>query len=116
MNNLPDRSRGTHGTGSQLVGLIVVVVVIRSLAVSQHGRRSRERIGMPRVWVGIKEQSQAGEIVCPIRKGRVKALSKSLNGLSNLPTLPNTGPGLARSVVSHMAKPSPNNECPFPFT
>lgn len=35
---------------------------------------------------------------------------------SNSPTLPNTGPDLARSVVNHMAKPSPNNECAFPFT
>jgi hypothetical protein len=36
--------------------------------------------------------------------------------VDGLPILPNTGPGFARSEVSHTAKPSPKRECPFPLT
>ena len=58
-----DSGHKTYGTSGQLVGLVVMVVIIRSLAVTQHGRSPGERIRMPRVGVSVEEQTQTGKVV-----------------------------------------------------
>lgn len=53
----------TYRAPSQLGILIIMIMIVRSLSITQHGSRPRERVRVSRVGICVKEQSQSLEFV-----------------------------------------------------